>query len=191
MDPKQALHRYLQEARDGLLLKLDGLSEREARMPRTPTGTNLAGLVKHCLNVEAGYLGATFGRPMPMADLLPLEAYDRDPQIDFYLTADETVDGVIGLYREVWAHADQTIDDLPLETVGRVPWWPADRAEVDLHHIVVRVIGDVGRHAGHADILREQYDNRVGLLAEGSNLPGAGFDWRAYVDGLTALAERF
>jgi hypothetical protein len=47
-EPKATLKLYLQQAR---LWKLDGLSERDPRMPRTPTGTNLAGIVKHCANV--------------------------------------------------------------------------------------------------------------------------------------------
>lgn len=55
-DPKTVLHHYLQQARDAIVWKLDGLSERDARTPRTPTGNNLLGVVKHCLNVEAGYV---------------------------------------------------------------------------------------------------------------------------------------
>ncbi len=60
---KADLHRYLQEARDALLWKLEGLSEYDVRRPLTPTGTNLLGLVKHAAGVELGYLGDTFGRP--------------------------------------------------------------------------------------------------------------------------------
>ena len=62
MEMKEALVHYLGEQRGALLLKVDGLSERDARMPRTPTGTNLIGIVKHCMNVEYGYFGPTFGR---------------------------------------------------------------------------------------------------------------------------------
>jgi hypothetical protein len=56
-DPKTTLHRYLQAARDALVGRLNGLSEREARLPRTPTGNSLLGVLKHCLNVEVGYFG--------------------------------------------------------------------------------------------------------------------------------------
>ena len=47
-EPVATLRHYLQRAREGLLWKLDGVSERDARLPRTPTGLNLAGIVKHC-----------------------------------------------------------------------------------------------------------------------------------------------
>lgn len=61
---KDTLHDQLQRQRDSLLLKIDGLSERELRLPRTPTGTNLLGIVKHAANVEYGYFGPTFGRTL-------------------------------------------------------------------------------------------------------------------------------
>ncbi|NEE26132.1 DUF664 domain-containing protein, partial [Streptomyces sp. SID7982] len=55
--PKDILRLYLQNARDALLWKLDGLSEYDIRRPLTPTGTNLLGLVKHVAGIELGYLG--------------------------------------------------------------------------------------------------------------------------------------
>ena len=187
-DPKPVLKHYLQAARDGLLWKLEGLSEREVRWPRTPTGTNLLGLVKHCLNVEAGYFGPTFGRAWPTPEeLVPMDAYETDPQADWYATSDETAAGLVDLYRRVWAFADATIDGLPLDAVGRVPWWPPERAEVTLHRIVVHVTEDVARHAGHADILRELIDGATGLRADNTNIPN-GVDWAAYVAKLQDLA---
>jgi hypothetical protein len=82
---KSRCTRYLQVTRDDLVWKLDGLSEREARLPRTATGNNLLGVLKHCLNVEAGYFGPTFGRQLPRSEaLVPMEAYEEDPQADWY-----------------------------------------------------------------------------------------------------------
>jgi uncharacterized damage-inducible protein DinB len=189
-DPKTVLHRYLQESRDALLLKLEGLGEREVRLPRTPTGTNLLGIIKHCLNVEVGYFGPTFGRAWPSpAEIDSEEAFVADPQADWYATANETAAGIIDLYRRVWAFADETIDALPLDAAGRVPWWPENRRQVTLQRIMVHVTSDLMRHAGHADILREQIDGAVGLRRPGDNIPDV--DWPAYVDKLTALADRF
>ena len=51
---KHQLHDYLQQGRDALLWKLDGLSEYDLRRPLVPTGTNLLGLVKHVAGTEAG-----------------------------------------------------------------------------------------------------------------------------------------
>jgi uncharacterized damage-inducible protein DinB len=190
-DPKTALHCYLQQTRDSLVWKLDGLSEREARLPRTATGNNFLGLLKHCVNVEAGYFGPTFGREFPApAELVPIDAYDDDPQADWYVAENESKEGLIDLYQRVWVFADETIEQLPLDAPGRVPWWPADRQEVTLQRIIVHVIYDLARHAGHADIMREEYDGAIGWQRENSNLPDA-FDWPAYVAKLTEIANRF
>ncbi|MFC3499616.1 DinB family protein [Micromonospora krabiensis] len=189
-DAKAVLHHYLRAAREDLIWKLDGLSEREARLPRTATGNNLLGVIKHCLNVEAGYFGPTFGREFPTPEeLVPLRAYDEDPQADWYAREDETKDGLVDLYRRVGAFADQTIDQLPLDAPGRVSWWPGKQT-VTLQKIIVHVTSDLARHAGHADIMREQHDSAVGLRRENTSVP-EDHDWPAYVSKLTKLADRF
>ncbi|MDT0570983.1 DinB family protein [Streptomyces sp. DSM 3412] len=174
-DAKADLHHYLQSARDALLWKLDGLSEYDARRPLTPTGTNLLGLLKHTASVELGYLGDTFGRPS--GEPLPWLDDDAEPNADMWVTAAESREDIVGLYRRAWAHADATIDALPLDTVGRVPWWPDDRDEVTLHHAVVRVIADTHRHAGHADILREIIDGVVGMNEGNTSIPSHDPAW--------------
>jgi len=192
IEPKNALRHYLQEVRDALLWKLDGLSERDLRMPRTPTGTNLIGIVKHMANVEIGYFGDTFGREWPTPEeRIAEKVFDTDPQADWYATEVETCDDIIDLYRRVWAFANTTIEELPLDAVGRVPWWPEERNQVSLERIIVHVIVDLSRHVGQADILREEIDGAAGLRADVSNLPGSEYDWPAYVANLTAIAERY
>jgi uncharacterized damage-inducible protein DinB len=188
-DEKTVLLRYLRASRDDLIWKLDGLSERDARLPRTPTGSNLLGVIKHCLNVEAGYFGPTFGREFPTPqELVPMEAYDEDPQADWYARADETKDGLVDLYRRVALFADQTIEQLPLDAPGVVPWWGPGAPEVTLQRIIVHVIYDLARHAGHADIMRESHDGAIGWQRENTNIPD-DYDWPAYVAKLTALAD--
>ena len=191
-EPKATLKQYLQRSRDALLWKLDGLSEGDLRMPRTPTGTNLAGIVKHCANVEVGYFGSTFGRAWPDPSdpcYVALETYVDDPQADWYLRAEIPVSALVGFYRRVWAFADATIDELPLEAVGSPPWWPTG-SEVTLHHMLVRVVDDTARHAGQADILRESIDGAAGLNPASPNLPdGDEIDWQAYVAKLTHIAR--
>ncbi|WP_030864242.1 DinB family protein [Streptomyces sp. NRRL S-37] len=182
------LRRYLQEARDALLWKLEGLSEYDVRRPMTPTGTNLLGLVKHAAGVELGYLGDTFGRPS--GEPLPWLADAAETNGDMWATAEESREDIVGLYRRAWAHADATLEALPLDTAGRVPWWPDDRDGLTLHHAVVRVIADTHRHAGHADILRELLDGSVGESPTGTSLPSDDPAWwEAYRDRLERVAR--
>jgi uncharacterized damage-inducible protein DinB len=176
-DPKATLHRYLRAAREAVLWKLDGLSEYDARRPLTPTGTNLLGLVKHLASVELGYFGATFGRPSD--EPMPWFAEDAEPNADMWAAADETRDQILGLYYRAWAHADATINSLPLDATGLVPWWPPGKNEVTLHRILVHVIAETDRHAGHADIVRELIDGSAGLGKDNDNLPPGDAQWWA------------
>lgn len=177
-NPKADLLRYLQEGRDALVWKLDGLSEYAVRRPLTPTGTNLLGLVKHVASVELGYFGDTFGRPFFDADP-PSWWYseESEPNSDMWATADESREQIVGLYRQAWEHSNSTIKTLPLDAIGRVPWWPEERREVTLNHILVRVISDTQRHAGHADIVRELIDGSVGYLQGKDNMPLGDQAW--------------
>lgn len=176
-DPKVDLNRYLQRAREALVWKLDGLPEYDIRRPLTPTGTNLLGLIKHVASVEAGYFGDCFGRPFE--DPFPWFADDAEPNADMWATADESRDHIVGLYRRVWGHSDETIDALSLDAAGRVPWWPAERAEVTLHQLLIHMIAETHRHAGHADIVRELIDGRVGLREGTDNMPDVDDAWWA------------
>jgi hypothetical protein len=185
-DRKADLHRYLQDAREALLWKLDGLSEYDIRRPLVPTGTNLLGLVKHVTGGEMGYFGDTFGRPC--ADQLPWD--ESDPMSDMFATPSESREFITGLYRRAWAHSDATIDALPLDATGHVPWWPADRNEVTLHHVLVRMATETARHAGHADIVRELIDGAAGWTPRQSNLPpGDPSWWQAHRDRVERAAR--
>lgn len=177
-NPKADLLRYLQEGRDALLWKLDGLPEYDIRRPLTPTGTNLLGLVKHVTGVELGYFGDTFGRPFFDGERPPWwYTEDAAPNADMWATADESREDIVVLYQRAWEHSDTTIAALALDAIGHVPWWPEDRREVTLHHILVRVISDTQRHAGHADIVREQIDGSVGHVKGKDNLPAQDPAW--------------
>jgi uncharacterized damage-inducible protein DinB len=187
-DAKADLHRYLRRGREALLWKLEGLGEYDLRRPMTPTGTNLLGLVKHVATVEAGYLGETFGRPFP--EPLPWIDEDAEPNADMWATADQTREQVEGLYRRVWAHSDATIDALDLDAVGHVPWWPDERSKVTLHRVLVHMIAETERHAGHADIVRELIDGTVGLRRDNDNMaPGDEAWWADYRERLEQVAR--
>ncbi|MHC5797497.1 DinB family protein [Lacisediminihabitans sp. FW035] len=185
---KADLQRYLQLGREAVLWKLEGLSPYDSRRPLVGTGTNLVGIVKHLASVETGYFGDTFGRPFP--EDLPWIARDGEPNADMWAGATESVDGIVALYRRVAAHSDATVAALTLDSLGRVPWWPADRGEVTLHRILIHMIAETNRHAGHADLVRELIDDTVGLRPDNSNLaPGDAAWWTTYREKLEQTAR--
>lgn len=156
---KVYLHDDLRELREAVLWKLDGLSDSDVRRPLTASGTNLLGLVKHLAWWESRYFGEVFGRPFPE----PLPRWDDRAArgTDMWAAEHESREDVVGLYRRVWVHSDVTIDALAVDSPGLVPWWP--RPEVMLFNVLVHVLTETARHAGHADIVREQLDGATGV----------------------------
>jgi len=183
----ETLVRYLRAQRDALRWKLDGLSERDARMPMTPTGTNLLGLVKHVATVASEYFGACIRRPFP--EHLAWAGDDAEDNADMWAGPDESMASVLELWDRVWAHADAAIAELPLDAPAHVLWW-GERADTTLQRLIVHMIAEVARHAGHADILRESIDGAAGLRDGVSNLPDHDAAWwAAYVERLRETAE--
>lgn len=185
---KEVLQRYLQDGREAVLWKLEGCSEYDARRPLTPTGSNLLGIVKHVASVEAGYLGDCFGRPFEQA--FPWFSEDAEPNADMWATADESMSFIIDLYHRVWRHSDATIAALDLDALGLVPWWAPDRRAVTLQQILVHMLAETHRHAGHMDILRETVDGMAGWKPGNDNLPPQDTAWwQAYRERLEQVAR--
>ncbi len=126
----------------------------------------------------------------PIPSPFPWFAEDAEPNADMWATADESREQIVALYHRVWEHSDATIDALPLDAAGQVAWWPEERSQVTLHQILVHVIAETNRHAGHADIVRELIDGAAGLRDGNDNLPPADEAWwRDYRDRLEQVAQ--
>lgn len=173
---KEYLHNDLRLAREVMLRKLDGLGEYDVRRPLTSTGTNLLGLVKHLSVWESRYFGEVFDRPFPE----PLPRWDDlgERGTDLWVTEHETREEITGRYRHVWQHSDATINTLSLDSPGHVPWWP--RPRVTLFNILVHMLTETSRHAGHADILREQLDGSTGTTAPAAAPQQEAARWEAH-----------
>ena len=186
-DLKHELHAKLQISRAAMLSKVEGLSDYDRRRPMTPTGTNLLGLLKHLAGVEYVYLGTSFGRP-PAETL----AWEEDGSVrdgaDMWALPTESSDYLIGLYRRACAHGDRTIEALDLDAVGSVQHWPEERRATDLGVLLIRMVDETARHAGHADILRETLDGTAGVDHDSS---GGEADWAAYLSRIEEAADSF
>lgn len=180
------LHRYLQQARHGVLSSLDGLSEYDIRRPMTPSATNLLGLVKHLAGVELSYLGDCVGRPAPVR--LPwVEDESIWDSADMWATAEQTREELVGLYQTAWRHADESIAQLPLDAPATVAWWPEERRTTTFGHLLVRVVAETAQHAGHTDIVRELIDGRGGR--DHDDIGDAAW-WDRHVERVRQAAER-
>lgn len=166
---KGSLHDEIRWIREAMLAKLDGLSEYDIRRPMTATGTNLLGMIKHLSLSEARYFSGVFNRefPEPLPRSNDAAAWSDD---NMWATAIETRGEIVGRYRRAAEYADEVIAAFPIDAPGHVPWWP--RPNVKLFNVMVHILTETSSHAGHADILREQLDGRVGAGSDGTFLHG-------------------
>lgn len=145
-DERTTLLALLQFQRDSVLRKVAGLTEAEVRQSPVASGTTLLWLVKHLGRAECIWVQHRFaGVAMTVPD-------DR-------LTDADTLAGVIDGYRATWADVDAIVAASSLEDECRNP---EDDPGVDLRWILMHLLEETARHAGHADILRELIDGDTG-----------------------------
>ncbi|WP_404289326.1 DinB family protein [Glutamicibacter arilaitensis] len=185
----QRLRNYLNEARDIVLWKCQGLSDELARRPMTDTGTHILGIVHHLAVTEYGYFGECLGRVPNDQHVLELLQSD-DPQIDFLPPAIFSAQDVLALYRKSVAFAEQALDELDLESPAEVPWWSLHR-HTTVEHLIVHMIAETSRHAGQLDIVRELLDGQIGLRAQATNIPSFSAEqWKEQRSALQRIAEQ-
>ena len=172
---KALLHAHLRLARDNLVFKVEGLSEADRRRPMAPSGTNLIGVIKHMTWIESWYLCDAFGRDRPQ---LPWEQ-DVDASYfmwsDMYAKPEETTDELLAAYQAANDAADASIEGLDLDTIGQHPMGMA----LSLRSLLLIVLIDTSRHAGHSDIVRELIDGSTGSRHAPSGFEGANADHQA------------
>jgi uncharacterized damage-inducible protein DinB len=174
-DFKELLHHRLKQNREVLWHKASGLPEWQQRMPLTPSGTNLLGLVKHIALVEADYFGALWGEPVPGLPEYVL-TWDENSELedddDLWAFADESPAEIFAMAATVAGHADALIRNHKLSDAIIVPWWgPGGGRQASLGELLVHMLNEGARHVGHADIVRELSDGQIGLREGVSNLP--------------------
>lgn len=143
---KATLMEFLNYLRRAIVSNVEGAPEPQVRTAGVPSGTSVLGLAKHLGYVERFYFlgedvddwGATF---------LP--------------TSDDTIDGVLAAYRDAVSQADAIIEEC-VALSEPAPRSARPQPAPSMRWILVHMIEETGRHAGHADILREQIDGATG-----------------------------
>ena len=150
---KESLTVSLDRHRDAILWKLEGLSDDDLRRRLVPSGTSLLGLVKHLGAVEYGWFCTTFGHSTE-----PLPFDEEDPEADLRIRPEETTEDVLAFYGRARAAADQVLGELDMEDTGTA--WFGDT--VTMRWVLIHMVEETARHAGHVDILRELIDGMAG-----------------------------
>ncbi|RIV38963.1 DinB family protein [Micromonospora radicis] len=155
-DERAVLESFLDFHRAVVLRKLRGLSEADATHRLVPSATTLAGLIKHLTLVERNWFPA-------LLDPGPGEVHLTSPEdaaASFALTDGETVEGLAAAYEAQCVRSREVAARFDLDHVAPQP----QLGEVSLRWILVHMIEETARHAGHADILRELTDGSTGAL---------------------------
>ena len=150
---KESLRVSLDRHRDAILWKLEGLDDAALRRVMTPSGTSLLGMVKHLAAVEYGWFCDTFGR---QSEPLPFDKEDENA--DLRIEPHETTADILAFYQRARAAADQAINEIDIEETGTAWFGEA----VSLRWVLIHMVEETARHAGHVDILRELIDGMTG-----------------------------
>jgi uncharacterized damage-inducible protein DinB len=164
-DERGALLAFLEAQRGGIRRAVLGLTDEQAAQKPSASELSLSGLLKHVSETELGWLRLAQQRPSEVART------EETWADSFRLVEGETVAGMLSFWEKVaretedWIRSVPSLDDtFPLP---EAPWYPP-ASRVSMRWLVLHLIEETGRHAGHADIIRESLDGRTAfeLVAE-------------------------
>jgi uncharacterized damage-inducible protein DinB len=148
---REVLLFFLNRVRDAVVRASGGLTDEQARRAGVPSGTNLLGLIRHLTAVEEHWFLRVF------------LGEDRRTEMSMDVPAEATPDEVVSAYQRACIRSDEIVrTSSGLSAMARTANPGEDRV-ASLRRIVVHMIEETARHAGHADILREQIDGATGL----------------------------
>jgi Protein of unknown function (DUF664) len=173
-DERELLLAFLNQQRDGLRYAAYGLTDEQARLAPTASPLSVGGLLKHVISMEEGWVDLIVQRAR--------EGGQAEYEENFRLGPDETMEGLLARYDEVARETEaivRGIDDLgqDVPVPKGVPWYPDDLDAWSVRWVLLHLIEEVARHAGHADIVREAVDGATmyPLMAAAEGWPAT--DW--------------
>lgn len=170
-DERSLLLAYIAQQRDGIRNAAYGLTDEQARLTPTAGALSVGGLVKHVAQMERQWVAMAAQREVPPAD------YEQG----FTLQADELLADVLSDLEAAGRETEATVADVdldrPVPVPQGVPWFPDDVDAWSVRWVLLHLIEELGRHAGHADIVRESIDGATTyeLMAAAEGWPAT--DW--------------
>lgn len=164
-DETGALLSFLEAQRGGLRRAVLGLTDAQAMQRPSASELSLAGLLKHVAETEQGWVETAQERPHS------IERTQDTWHLSFQMEDGETLAGVLEFWDGVGRRTEEFIRSVPSLNdtfpLPEAPWFPP-RARQSMRWLLLHLIEETARHAGHADILRESLDGRTafGLVDE-------------------------
>ncbi|BCQ10483.1 hypothetical protein JMUB5695_03938 [Mycobacterium heckeshornense] len=162
-DERDALHQYLAYHQSAFLAVSYGLTDEQARSTPTVSALSIGGLIKHATGVQRHWMARVAAAPdAPPADSLPFAEAAKNYQGEYVMAPDDTLTGLCDALVAQNAESLRLVDTCDLDAAvpvpRNVPWFPNDVDAWSVRWVILHVIGELARHAGHADIIRESID---------------------------------
>jgi uncharacterized damage-inducible protein DinB len=162
---------YLEQQRNGMRLTAFGLTDEQARATPTSSTLSVGGLIKHVTATERGWMNDVLQRSAPADD----ESQYAD---GFTMGPDETLAGILADSERCGRETEQIVAGIPdlgqpVPVPKDVPWFPDDVDSWEVRWVLLHLIEELARHAGHADIIREHIDGGTmyPIMAAAENWP--------------------
>lgn len=146
-DELTTVHALLQFQRESLVRKVAGVSEEDARRSPVRSGTSLLWLMKHISRAERIWIMGRFA--------------GMERRADDGIGSEDALAAAVEYYRQTWREVDEIVFRAPgLDERARLT--PNGSPGVNLRWILMHLLEETARHAGHADIIRELMDGSTG-----------------------------
>lgn len=166
MTEAETLLAVLERNRRTFAWKTAGLDQPALRATTAASSMTLGGLIKHLALVEADWMavklaGEEYGEPWDSAD------FDADPDWEWHTGADDPADVVYGVWRSAVERSRRIVDEVIAERGldGPSSFTRQDGSTPSVRAMLLDMVEEYARHTGHADMLREAVDGRVGESA--------------------------
>jgi uncharacterized damage-inducible protein DinB len=158
-DERAGLLAFLAHQRYVLRIAAHGLTDEQAVAAPSVSALTVGGLIKHCAITERGWIATMQGNPNT-----DVSSYLSS----FALEPGETLADVLALSDQVARETEEAIaaePDLgrPVPVPQGVPWFPPEVEAWSVRWVLLHIIEEVARHAGHADIVRESVDGATAI----------------------------
>ena len=177
-DERELLLAYIAQQRDGVRNAAHGLTDEQARLTPTAGSLSIGGLIKHVAETESGWIDTALQRDRGGSH----EERESSYEDNFRLLPDETLAEVLARYDEVAKETESVVAGIAdlgqaVPVPKGVPWFPDDVEAWSVRWVLLHIIEETARHAGHADIVRESIDGATmyELMAAAEGWPAT--DW--------------
>lgn len=162
-DERSALREFLAFHQSAYFAVSHGLTDDQARSTPSVSALSIGGLVKHATGMQRSWMARVAAAPdAPPKDPRPFEQIAAGFADQHVMRPDETLAGLLEAFETQNATSLRLVENADLDAAVPVPrdipWFPKDQQAWSVRWVILHVINELARHAGHADIIRETID---------------------------------